>query len=213
MSNLPTLADLNKDIQAAFKHDQLNTLLNQQPPQTWVKQNKFANNSLYLPIDKVEFLLTRIFQQWRCEVIEYKQLFNSVSCHIRLHYLNPITGEWSFHDGVGAADIQVKAGSSASELQNINRNATGMALPIAKSYALKDAAHHLGKLFGKDLNRADAVEFSGAYDMPTLDTIIEVFEQVKDKLTITELDAAERIINNKEANSFKKLYNHLKTKL
>lgn len=212
MSNLPTLADLNKDIQAAFKHDQLNTLLNQQPPQTWVKQNKFANNSLYLPIDKVEFLLTRIFQQWRCEVIEYKQLFNSVSCHIRLHYLNPITGEWSFHDGVGAADIQVKAGSSASELQNINRNATGMALPIAKSYALKDAAHHLGKLFGKDLNRADAVEFSGAYDMPTLDTIIEVFEQVKDKLTITELDAAERIINNKEANSFKKLYNHLKTK-
>lgn len=213
MSNLPTLADLNKDIQAAFKHDQLNTLLNQQPPQTWIKQNKFANNSLYLPIDKVEFLLTRIFQQWRCEVIEYKQLFNSVSCHIRLHYLNPITGEWSFHDGVGAADIQVKAGSSASELQNINRNATGMALPIAKSYALKDAAHHLGKLFGKDLNRADAVEFSGAYDMPTLDTIIEVFEQVKDKLTITELDAAERIINNKEANSFKKLYNHLKTKL
>lgn len=213
MSNLPTLADLNKDIQAAFKHDQLNTLLNQQPPQTWVKQNKFANNSLYLPIDKVEFLLTRIFQQWRCEVIEYKQLFNSVSCHIRLHYLNPITGEWSFHDGVGAADIQVKAGSSASELQNINRNATGMALPIAKSYALKDAAHHLGKLFGKDLNRADAVEFSGAYDMPTLETIIEVFEQVKDKLTITELDAAERIINNKEANSFKKLYNHLKTKL
>lgn len=212
MSNLPTLADLNKDIQAAFKHDQLNTLLNQQPPQTWVKQNKFANNSLYLPIDKVEFLLTRIFQQWRCEVIEYKQLFNSVSCHIRLHYLNPITGEWSFHDGVGAADIQVKAGSSASELQNINRNATGMALPIAKSYALKDAAHHLGKLFGKDLNRADAVEFSGAYDMPTLDTIIEIFEQVKDKLTITELDAAERIINNKEANSFKKLYNHLKTK-
>lgn len=213
MSNLPTLADLNKDIQAAFKHDQLNTLLNQQPPQAWIKQNKFANNSLYLPIDKIEFLLTRIFQQWRCEVIEYKQLFNSVSCHIRLHYLNPITGEWSYHDGVGAADIQVKAGSSASELQNINRNATGMALPIAKSYALKDAAHHLGKLFGKDLNRADAVEFSGAYDMPTLDTIIEVFEQVKDKLTITELDAAERIINNKEANSFKKLYNHLKTKL
>jgi hypothetical protein len=213
MSNLPTLADLNKDIQAAFKHDQLNTLLNQQPPLTWVKQNKFANNSLYLPIDKVEFLLTRIFQQWRCEVIEYKQLFNAISCHIRLHYLNPITGEWSFHDGVGAADIQVKAGSSASELQNINRNATGMALPIAKSYALKDAAHHLGKLFGKDLNRADAVEFSGAYDMPTIDNIVEVFEQVKDKLTITELDAAERIINNKEANSFKKLYNHLKTKL
>ena len=212
MSNLPTLADLNKDIEAAFKHDQLNILLNQQPPAAWIKVNKFANNSQYLPIDKVEFLLTRIFQQWRCEVIDYKQLFNSVSCHIRLHYLNPMTGEWQYHDGVGAADIQVKSGSSAADLQNINRNATGMALPIAKSYAIKDAAHHLGKLFGKDLNRTDAIEFTGAYDMPTVESIVQIFEAVKDKLTITELDAAERIINNKEANSFKKLYNHLKTK-
>ena len=212
MSNLPTLADLNKDIQAAFKNDQFNLLLNQQTPQTWVKVNKFANNAKYLPIEKVEFLLTRIFQEWRVEVIEYKQLFNSISCSIRLHYLNPVNGQWSYHDGVGAADVQVKAGSSAADLQNINRNAVGMALPIAKSYAIKDAAHHLGKLFGKDLNRTDAIEFTGAYDAPTLEAITDLFEKVKHKLTIEELDSAERIINNKEHNSYKKLFNHLKTK-
>ena len=78
MSNLPTLADLNKDVQAAFKNDQFNLLLNQQPPQTWIKVNKFANNAKYLPIEKVEFLLTRIFQEWRIEVLDYKQLFNSI---------------------------------------------------------------------------------------------------------------------------------------
>jgi len=212
MSNLPTLADLNKDVQAAFKNDQFNLLLNQQPPQTWIKVNKFANNAKYLPIEKVEFLLTRIFQEWRIEVLDYKQLFNSISCHIRLHYKNPVTGEWSYHDGVGAADVQVKSGSSAADLQNINRNAVGMALPIAKSYAIKDASHHLGKLFGKDLNRTDAIEFSGAYDTPDLDSICKLFEEVKHKLTIQELDNAERIINNKEQNSYKKLFNHLKTK-
>lgn len=212
MSNLPTLADLNKDVQAAFKNDQFNLLLNQQPPASWIKTNKYANNAKYLPIEKVEFLLTRIFQQWRVEVIGYSQLFNSVSCHVRLHYLNPVTGEWSFHDGVGAADVQVKAGSSAADLQNINRNAVGMALPIAKSYALKDAAHSLGKLFGKDLNRQDTIEFTGAYDLPTLEAITATFEEVKHKLTIEEIDNAQRIIDNKESNSYKKLYTYLKSK-
>jgi hypothetical protein len=28
-----------------------------------------------------------------------------------------------------------------------------MALPMAKSYAIKDACDHFGKLFGRDLNR------------------------------------------------------------
>lgn len=212
MSNLPTLADLNKDIQAAFKNDQFNLLLNQQPPQTWVKEHPFAKGVKYIPVDKIEFLLTRIFQQWRCEVIEYKQLFNSVTCHIRLHYLNPINGEWSYQDGVAAVDVQTKAGASPAELDKINTNAVMKALPAAKSYALKDAAELLGELFGKNLNRKDVIAFSGAYDAPNLEVITDLFETVKHKLTIEELDSAERIINNKEQNSYKKLFNHLKTK-
>ena len=92
MSNtLPTLAELNTDIQQAFKNDQLNYLLNQEPPASWIKENKYANNTKYVPIDKIEMLLTRIFQEWRVEVIDFKQLFNAVSCHIRLHYKNHIS--------------------------------------------------------------------------------------------------------------------------
>lgn len=212
MSNLPTLADLNKDIQAAFKHDQLNTLLNQQPPQTWVKEHPFAKGVKYIPVDKIEFLLTRIFQQWRCEVIEYKQLFNSVTCHIRLHYLNPINGEWSYQDGVAAVDVQTKAGASPAELDKINTNAVMKALPAAKSYALKDAAELLGELFGKNLNRKDVIAFSGAYDKPSIDMIKDLFEEVKHKLTIQELDNTERIILNNEINSFKKLHSFLISK-
>jgi hypothetical protein len=211
-SNLPTLADLNKDIEAAFKNDQFNLLLNQHPPASWVKEHPFAKGVKYIPVDKIEFLLTRIFQQWRCEVIEYKQLFNSVSCHIRLHYLNPVNGEWSYQDGVAAVDVQTKSGASPAELDKINSNAVMKALPAAKSYALKDAAELLGELFGKNLNRKDIIAFIGAYDKPSIDIISELFEEVKHKLTIEELDSAERIINNKEQTSYKKLFNHLKQK-
>jgi hypothetical protein len=35
-------------------------------------------------------------------------MFNSVYVAIRLHYLNPVSGEWSYHDGVGSAQIKLK---------------------------------------------------------------------------------------------------------
>ena len=179
MSNtLPTLAELNTDIQQAFKNDQLNYLLNQEPPASWIKENKYANNTKYVPIDKIEMLLTRIFQEWRVEVIDFKQLFNAVSCNIRLHYKNPISGEWQYHDGVGAMQIQTKAGASPADLGAINNNAVMMALPAAKSYAIKDAADHLGKLFGRDLNRKDTMAFTPAYDNELKQAISE---QLKNK--------------------------------
>lgn len=142
-----------------IKHDQLKVLLNKRPPNSWVKVNKYANNSKYIPIDKVELLLKTLFKQFRIEVIGYAQVFNSITCHVRVHYIHPVNGEWSSHDGVGGADVQVKSGSSASDLANINNNAVGMALPIAKSYAIKDACHHLGYLFGGDLNRNDIQDY------------------------------------------------------
>lgn len=204
-SKPPSLIELTQDIEIAYKNDQLNLLLNQRPPEAWIKTNKFAGNSAYLPIDKVEHLLTKIFQQWRCEVIGYSQLFNAVSCHIRLHYVHPINGQWSFHDGVGAAQIQTKAGASPADLASINNNAVAMALPIAKSYALKDASHHLGKLFGKDLNRKDVLEFSPTFDNISIEDLKALFETVKAKLSISEIKSAERIINNQEKASYKKL--------
>lgn len=210
---LPTLQELHHSPEIAFKNDQLKLLLNQQPPEKWVKVNKYANNSNYLPIDKVEFMLDRIFQQWRIEVIGYTQLFNAISCHVRVHYMSPIDGTWQFHDGVGASDVQVKAGSSPSELANINKNAVGMALPIAKSYAIKDACHHLGKLFGKDLNRADAIPFSGAYSSTiTLSDLQTLYHLRKDDLSAEEIKAAERIMNEQEQRSYDKLYNLLMSK-
>lgn len=172
---LPTYEELIREEHKGVVRatDKLNFLLSKEPPKDWIKTNKFANNSQYLPIDKVEYMLTSIFQQWRVEIIDYKQLFNAVSCHIRLHYISPVTREWSFHDGVGAMQIQTKSGASPAELDQINNNAVMMALPAAKSYAIKDAADHLGKVFGRDLNRKDTMAFTPAYDTELRETIIE----------------------------------------
>ena len=121
------------------------------------------NGGQYLPIDKVEFLLTRIFQQWRVEILNVGVAFQSVWVSVRLHVLNPITGQWMSHDGIGAAPVQTDAGKSTADLGAIKSRAVQIGMPIAKSGAIKDAAEHFGALFGRDLNRKDIVQFAGTY--------------------------------------------------
>lgn len=162
MNNLPKLAELHYDVQEAFKNDQLNLLLNQPAHQSWIKNP--LSGLPYLPIDKVEFLLTRIFQEWYPEVLNVQALFQSVAVTIRLHYKNPLTGEWAFKDGVGAAPVQTDKGASAADLAAIKSDAIQKALPAAKSYAIKDAAECFGALFGSNLNRKDTIMFAGAYN-------------------------------------------------
>ena len=60
-NKVPKIQDLHNDLQEAFKTDQLNLLLNQPPKKEWVKDHPFAKNVKYIPIDKVEFMLTKIF--------------------------------------------------------------------------------------------------------------------------------------------------------
>lgn len=163
---LPKLADLHRDPLEAFKNDEFKLLLNQPVNKAWIKNNKYADNAEYLPIDKVEFLLDRIFQNWKIEILSVTPIFNSVLATIRLHYQHPVTGEWLFHDGGGAKELQTKSGTGPvkPDLSNISSNACAMAVPIAISTALKDAADHLGTTFGRNLNRKDTIqEFTGSY--------------------------------------------------
>jgi hypothetical protein len=158
--NLPTLADLTQDVELAFKNDQLNLLLNTQPPTKWVKSHPFIKGYLYLPIDKIELLLKKIFKEYKIEITGQGTAFNGVWVTVRVHYLHPVTGEWSYHDGIGAAQLQTAKGTSPSDLININNGALSMAFPIAKTVAIKDACDMFGNLFGSNLNRKDVVEYT-----------------------------------------------------
>jgi hypothetical protein len=156
---LPTLAEIHEEnLEVAFKNEQLNLLLNSQPKPEWIKQHPFIPNYKYLPIDKVEYLLRRIFKFYRIEILREGVSFNGVYVVVRVHFLNPVTNEWSFHDGIGAQQLQTKAGTSAADLININNGAVAMAFPIAKTVAIKDACDHFGNLFGANINRKDAIE-------------------------------------------------------
>lgn len=173
--DLPKIADLHHDLEVAFKNDELNLLLNQPVPKTWLRNHPTATKEVevdgnkvkvpvvYIPIERVEFLLTRIFQQWKVEVISYQQLFQSVAVQVRLHYVSPLDGNWYYQDGLGAVGVQTDKGKSAADLAAIKSDAVMKALPAAESYAVKDAAEKLGKLFGKDLNRREDMAFDGTY--------------------------------------------------
>jgi hypothetical protein len=143
--------------------EQLNVILSTPPPATWVKVHPFIKNYNYLPIDKVEYLLRRCFKKYQIEVIKTAQLFNAIEVTVRVHYLNPATNEMMFHDGVGAQELQTTKGSGNlnMDMSNVNKGAVMMALPIAKSIAIKDACDHFGDLFGANLNRKDIVQFTG----------------------------------------------------
>lgn len=210
--NLPKIQDLQVDAAEAFKYDQLKSITNQQPIAKFVKKHPYAKNVAYLPIDKVEFLMDRIFQQWKVEVKNIQQLFNSVTCSVRLHYLDPITNEWSYHDGVGAVGIQTDAGKAASDLTAVKQDAVMKALPAAKSYAIKDAAEHFGALFGRDLNRKDTMAFSPSRSNPTLKELESLFDVAGEKLEPKDYANIQRIIHQEEENHYSKAVELLKSK-
>lgn len=165
MSNLPTLPQLiesqlpEKDKEAGY-----NVLMNITPPASWVKINKFANNSKYIPIDKVEFLLTKIFGRFRVEILRTQLIGNSVEATVRLHYFHPVYKEWDWMDGIGADAIQCDAGASASDWSKIKKDGVKKASPIAVSEAEKNAAKKLGRLFGRDLNRDNVLSYEPLFD-------------------------------------------------
>ena len=199
MSNLPKIQDIYTDKIATRKNDVYVTLMNQPPKPQWVKMHPFIKGYNYLPIERIEFLLKTIFKRYRIEITGQGQSFNGVWVTVRIHYLHPITGEWDFHDGIGASQLQTKSGTSPADLQNINNGALSMAFPMAKTIAIKDAADHFGKLFGADLNRKDVIAYDLDFtlidmdkDHPNWVKVVEAvktgsatLEQVKTKYNLT----------------------------
>jgi hypothetical protein len=181
--------------------EQLNVILSTPPPTTWVKQHPFIKGYNYLPIDKVEYLLRRCFKKYQIEVIKTAQLFNAIEVTVRVHYLNPATNEMMYHDGVGAQELQTTKGSGNlnMDMSNVNKGAVMMALPIAKSIAIKDACDHFGDLFGANLNRKDIVQFTGDTELLSAEGIHtskekeRVIKHIQNAITIESLKQVEKL--------------------
>jgi len=162
--NLPTLKELYSDKVEVTSQNALNIILNAEPKKEWVKAHPIARNVRYIPIERVEWLLTNIFIKWKVEIIREGLIANSAYCTVRLHYKDPTTNEWDWQDGAGAAPLQTDKDAGATDWTKIKSDAVMKGLPAAESYAVKDAAEKIGKLFGKDLNRADKIMYDTLQD-------------------------------------------------
>lgn len=160
--NLPSLQDLYKgDLEVVQAENKLNLLLNQNTNPKWIKTHPFAKDVKYLSIARIEFLLTSIFINWQVEIRNVQMIANSVVTTIRLHYQDPVTNEMRWQDGVGAAPIQTDKDAGAADFNKVKNDAVMKAAPASETFAVKDAAHKLGNIFGKDLNRRDEIVYDG----------------------------------------------------
>ena len=158
---LPTIKQLYESdkLQPREKDSVFQQLVNQSPKKEWIRLHPFFKNVRYLPIQRVEWLLTNIFINWHTEIKDVKILANSVLTTLRLHYHNPISNEWQYQDGVGASPLQTDKDAGAIDFNSIKSDAVMKAAPASKSFAVKDAAEQIGRLFGRDLNRADQISY------------------------------------------------------
>ena len=205
---LPTIAQIT-NLERVAETDKLTELLNSEPPTIWIKKNKFAGNSSYIPIDKIEYLLKTLIKRYRIEVTGQGTAFNGVWVTVRVHYVDMITGEWMYHDGIGSEAIQTKSGTSPSDLINITQGAISIAFPKAKTAAIKDACHHFGRLFGSDLNRESPEDLYEVPEVISDEDMSDLFELKKDVIPTKFFPNAERIVTAKEKASYSKLHKYL----
>ncbi len=166
---LPALKDLYEGKVELAKENDLNILLNQEPKKQWVRSHPIAAGVKYIPIEVVEYLLTSIFIHWSVEIKNIQVIANSSVVTIRLHYRHP-NGDMRWQDGIGACPIQTAKDAPATDFTQVKSDAVMKSVPAAESYAVKDAAEKLGKIFGKDLNRKDAFGYTALgnkFDMAT----------------------------------------------
>ena len=212
---LPTIQELHEDnALVSYKNDQLNLLLNQEPKKEWVKEHPYVKGHKYIPIDKVEFMLRKIFKKYQIEITGQGTSFNGVWVTVRVHYFHPIEKQMLFHDGIGAMQLQTAKGTSPADLVNINNGALSMAYPIAKTLAIKDACDHFGKLFGCDLNRKDTMAFKvDSNPLELKKELLDLFNLKYDLDLIpkNECENIQRIIDTHEVKSYQKTIDYLKT--
>lgn len=158
-NKMPSIQELYNSPELALKQDQVAHYLNQQPPAKWIKEHPYIKGYKYLPIEKIEFLLKKIYKKYRIEILREGTSFNGVYVVVRLWYQDLISGEMECQDGIGAIQLQTAKGTSPADLANINNGALSMAFPLAKTIAIKDAADLLGDIFGANLNRKDVIAF------------------------------------------------------
>lgn len=132
------------------------SVVNSEPRNDWIKNHPLVKRDgvplPYLPIERCEWLMTKLFEDVEYEVLREGIMANSVYVAARVWYTNPVTGKRLHQDGVGAIDIQTQKGAAPTDFTKIISGALNRNLPTAESYARKNAMQKIGKIFGGRLD-------------------------------------------------------------
>lgn len=202
------------DPEFLIKVQKFSTLLNKP-----VEKNKLQsyNGASYLPISFMEMTLDELFfGQWETKNFKWERMFNEIVGSIELEVLHPITGRTITRIGTAAIQIMQDAGKTVAEFNDTKKkNALLMGFPKLKAECFKNACISLGKYFGRDVNRKfeDAYEaLIKAQEKISIEDLEMLYDMKKDNLTKEEQSYCERIIKEKEENSYNKLHKHLMSK-
>ena len=149
-------------------------LLTDEPEKGWIKKNPMANNAEYLPIGIVEELLDKMFGEFSVEILRDNVVAGFAYITVRVYYKD------SFQDGIAAI-----------YLPKNNPRAIEAIMPLLVSNAIKDAVGHIGRLFGRDLNRKDLIEVESGIDVEKINDEKEkqrIIEYIENAVISQELD-------------------------
>ncbi len=173
--NLPTLKSKGELVE----------FLNRVPAAEWLEASP-GGKSKTMPIGRVEWLLTNLFQEWYVEILKTETMFNSMVCTVRVFYKDPVDGTMHHQDGVGASPAKTAKGASAADMSAILNDSVQTGLPAAKSYAIKDACDHIGRIFGRDINRKGVFAYTNPYEQEQSDSMLDKFKSAE---TTDEINA------------------------
>lgn len=165
---LPTMQELQSETEMDLKGNAFMVLVNQPPPDSWLATHPMIQGYRYLPIERVEYLLTKVFGDWSVEIRDSKVIANSMVVVVRLHVTHPITKKEIWQDGIGAAPIQTDKGAGAMDWNAAKSDGVQKSAPSAETYAIKDAAEKFGKIFGKDVSRKNQMDYTGLLKQPVI---------------------------------------------
>lgn len=221
LSNIEKADTLQKKVKI------LNTVLNQPPIISKNMKEELKKNGInasksqdydYIPIGAVEEALRQIFfRQIDFKIVQSYRDLNTFIVVCCIKYKDPISMEYREIDGIGAKSIQQDSGAKIDSFNfTMKANGLELAVGIAYSRAVKNAAKKLGVLFGSGLNRDDEAENIVIYSKSVLaekankwDDLKSLFESVKDKLSEDDIIEIESVIKDKNESRFYKTKSNL----
>lgn len=130
------------------------SILNINPPVKIIKHHDFGNFD-YLPITAVERLLDGLFDGWNPEIKMVNPVINGIYVVVKLSAKIPNSDKILTADGIGFAEFQTRKGAAPTDFTQLMQSAGVLAVPRAKSEAIKNAAKSFGNLFGRNIGRKD----------------------------------------------------------